>query len=160
MRWSPSGSVESEQRVVARAPVVSRTREGAAELGDRYWAEVERFSRGLVQVVRTTRGTELRLLRRGPRLLVLGPAELTASDELVACGHEIIGGLLVRRPGGRLVLTQAGAAQVELRSTITGFFPRLGRGPGRAGPLYAHVQSRIHVRISRRYFASLRSGRS
>jgi hypothetical protein len=145
--------------MLTRSQVVPESRDGAAELGDRYWAEVERFAGRLVRVVRTPGGVELRLLRGGPCLLVLGPAELTASDGLVVCSHAIVGGLLARRPGGRLALSQSGAGGVELRSAITGFFPRLGRGPGRSGPLYAHLQSRIHVRISRRYFRALIEGR-
>jgi hypothetical protein len=152
-RWSPSGSVESEQRALADGPVVAATREGARTLGDRYWLEVERFAGGLVRVSRSAAGVELRFLPGGPRLLVLGPAELSASGGDVVCRHSIVGGLLARRPGGCLSLSQA--REVELRSTISGFFPVLGRGPGRAGTLYSHVQSRIHVRISRRFFRGL-----
>jgi hypothetical protein len=136
-------------------PVVARSRGGARTLGDRYWAEVARFARGLLRVAVTARGVELRLLPRGPRLLVLGPAQLTVSERGVACSYAIVGGVLTRRAGGLLSLAQTGEAEVELRSTITGFFPALGRGPGWAGPLYGQVQSRLHVLISRRYFLRL-----
>jgi hypothetical protein len=45
-----------------------------------------------------------------------------------------------------------------MRSTITGFFPRLAARQGEpdwTGALYSHVQSRIHVAVSRRYFKRL-----
>ena len=49
-------------------------------------------------------------------------------------------------------------------ATIRGFYPRLAAREGRSdwtGALYSHVQSRIHVAISRRYFmrGSLRDNR-
>lgn len=145
----------SEQRVLTEHPVVAPSLVGAGALGDRYWAEVERFTRGLVRVVSTSGGVELRLLPGGPRLLVLGPADLTASDGAVVCRYAIVGGVLARRAGGFLSLSQSAAGEVELRSTISGFFPALGRGPGWAGPLYSQVQSRIHVFVSRRFFRGL-----
>jgi hypothetical protein len=45
-----------------------------------------------------------------------------------------------------------------LRSTITGFYPRLAAREGKSdwtGGLYSLVQSRIHVAVSRRYFVRL-----
>ena len=145
----------SEQRVLTERPVVAPCLAGASALGDRYWVEVERVARGLVRVVATSSGIELRLLPRGPRLLVLGPADLNAADGAVACRYPIVGGLLARRAGGFLSLSQTGLGEVELRSTISGFFPALGNGPGWAGPLYSQVQSRIHVFVSRRFFRGL-----
>lgn len=141
--------------MLADGLVVAPSEEGASALGDCYWAEVQRFARGTVRVARSADGVELRVLRGGPCLLVLGPPELSASDGAVVCRHSILGGLLVRRPGGWLTLSQVGFGEVELRSTISGFFPVLGRGPGWAGPFYSHVQSRIHVMISRRFFRRL-----
>jgi hypothetical protein len=146
--------VESEQRVLTDTPVVPATPDGARVLGDLYWLEVERFGRGFVRVVRSAGGVEL-LLPAGPRLLRLGPPELSASDGFVLCRHSIVGGLLARRPGGWLSLSQKTDGEVELRSSISGFFPVLGRGPGRAGPVYSQVQGRIHVVISRRFFQAL-----
>ena len=90
---------------------------------------------------------------------MLGPAQLSASDDSVVCSYAIVGGVLARRAGGSLSLSQTGVGEVELRSTITGFYPALGRGPGWAGQLYSQVQSRIHVRISRRFFRALIEGR-
>ena len=152
--------MDSEQRALTDLPVVAPSRVGASMLGERYWVEVERFARGLVRVVPTEGGVEVRLRFGGPRLLVLGPAALTAADGAVACNHAIVGGVLTRRAGGFLSLSQTGTGEVELRSTISGFFPALGRGPGWAGPLYSQVQSRIHVLISRRFFRALIEGRT
>jgi hypothetical protein len=53
----------------------------------------------------------------------------------------------VRRPGGTLTLAQTTGP--EIRSTILGFFPRLG------GALYSQVQRRFHLAVSRRYFRRL-----
>jgi hypothetical protein len=64
----------------------------------------------------------------------------------------------VRTPGGSITLSQSACPHVQLRATIDGFFPRLGRradGPAWTGGLYRHVQQRIHTAISRRYFARL-----
>ena len=47
-----------------------------------------------------------------------------------------------------LILSQIGREEVELRTTVTGFAPRLGVTLG-------FVQRRIHAAISRRYFARL-----
>ena len=58
-RWSPSGSVASEQRVLTELPGVAWCLAGSSALGDRYWVEVERFAHGLVRVVATSRGVEL-----------------------------------------------------------------------------------------------------
>ncbi len=52
--------------------------------------------------------------------------------------------------------------RIELRSAIRGFYPTLAAHAGRrnrTGALYNTVnKSRIHVAISRRYFASLAAG--
>ena len=53
---------------------------------------------------------------------------------------------------------QSGDGTAALSSTIRGFFPSLASrdgSPGWTGALYNRVQSRIHVVVSRRYFARL-----
>ena len=144
------GAVHSDERVHAKYPVVARSRAGALHLGDRYWSEVGRASRGSLRRRDTASGVELRLFAIGPSLLRFGPPELHVSAEGVSCRYPISGGLLARRPGGAITLSQREAEEPELRATVTAFVPRL------ALPLfYDRLQHRLHVRISRRYFRRL-----
>jgi hypothetical protein len=157
-RQSHAGAIESEQRVRVDVPVVSSTVGGARSLGARYWPEVESFTRGLVRARRRGETTELRILGRGPLLLGFARPQLRASRSLVVCRYPIRGGLLARRPAGAISFAQTGPPDAELRSAITGFFPALAARPGLpewTGALYAQVQARLHVAISRRYFARL-----
>jgi hypothetical protein len=143
------GAIDSDERVRAARPVVERSEDGARRLGDRYWLAVTRASCGLVSRQDTPLGVDLILLRRGPRLLQFGHPEATSDSSHVCCRYTIRGGLLARRPGGELALSQSGGDAPELRAAIRGFVPRWG------GPLYEHVQRRLHVAISRRYFTQL-----
>jgi hypothetical protein len=156
-RQTPAGAVASEQRLPLAGPVVAATEEGARTLGRVYWEEVERFTRGLVRTRSGPAGVELRLLGRAP-LLRFGPAEVRLAGDVVVCRYAILGGLLARAPGGSISFSQQGGGSPELRSAITGFFPRLGARPGHpdwTGALYAHVQARVHRAVGRRYFARL-----
>lgn len=142
---TPDGAIESEQRAQLPRPVVPDTEEGARRLGSEYWQAVRTATFGLVRPRTTTLGVELRAL--GIVLLAFGPAETAVGDDRIACAFPIRRGLLVRRPGGTITLAQT--AGPEIRSTITGFRPRLG------GPLYSQVQRRFHLAVSRRYFRRL-----
>ncbi len=142
---TPDGAVESEQRAHLPRPVVPDTEEGANRLGAEYWEAVRAATFGLVRPRTTTAGVELRGV--GVVLLAFGPAETVVGDDRVACAFPIRRGLLVRLPGGAITLAQT--AGPEIRSTITGFHPRLG------GPLYSQVQRRFHLAVSRRYFRRL-----
>jgi hypothetical protein len=155
------GAVESQQRVVLREPVVEFSPTGAERLGLAYWREVERVTRGLVQPRERNGTLELRLFGRGPTLLRFGRPTLEATNTLVRCSYPIEGGLLARRPAGEIVFAQVGGSPPIVRSTIRGFFPRLAARPGErdwTGALYSQVQSRVHVAVSRRYFARLMNG--
>lgn len=162
-RLTSDGAVESEEQAQLEAPVVAHSDGGGRELGRRYWAEVERSTRGLVRLRRTGAGgpdedIDLRVLGRWPALLVLAPAEIAVSDDEVTCRHAILGGILARSPRGSLTLTQRRAPDPSLRSVIAGFYPRLAARPGKPGwsrPLYGLVQHRLHVWISRRFFRAL-----
>jgi hypothetical protein len=157
-RVSRHGDVESTQRVLAGSLVVPGTTAGAARLGDLYWAEVVRFTRGLVRVRAAGASIELRVLGRGPALLRFGPPVIEVSDALTRCAYPIRGGGLARRAGGEIAFAQAAGVEVELSSVIRGFFPTLAARPGGprwAGLLYSHGQRRIHLAISRRYFRRL-----
>ena len=152
------GAVESEQRVVLRAPVVEFSVSGAEHLGRAYWREVERVTRRLVQARERNGSIELRLLGHGPSLLRFGKPAFKATTTLVYCRYPIEGGLLARRPAGEIIFAQVGGAAPVVRSAIRGFFPRLAARtgePGWTGAFYNRVQSRIHVVVSRRYFARL-----
>lgn len=155
---SLSGAFESVQCVELPAPVVERSAAGARRLGDLYWCELERSTLGLIRARSAAGAPQLRLLGFGPALLRFGQPELAVSSNTVSCLYPIRGGLLVRTPAGSISFTQTGSADVEVRSAITGFFPRLAAPPGRPrwnGLLYPHIQARLHVALGRRYFARL-----
>jgi hypothetical protein len=152
------GAVESQQGVVLREPVVDFSAAGAKCLGFAYWREVERVSRGLVRPRERNGTLELRVFGRGPTLLRFGRPTLQATDTLVRCSYPIEGGLLAQRPAGEIVFAQVGGSPLIVRSTIRGFFPSLAARQGErdwTGALYSQIQSRVHVAISRRYFARL-----
>jgi hypothetical protein len=156
-RRSPAGAVTSEQRLAVARPVVVPTPDGARVLGRVYWEEVERFTRGLVRSRVHATGVELRLVGR-TTLLRFGPPEVRADAEVVVCRYAILGGALARSPGGAISFAQQGGPCPELRSTISGFLPRLAARPGRpswTGALYEQVQVRVHGAVGRRYFARL-----
>jgi hypothetical protein len=67
----------------------------------------------------------------------------------LSCRYRIVGGLLARLPAGTLTLAQLSEPPYELRATVTEFVPRLSTG------LYEHLQRRIHVAVSRRFFRAL-----
>jgi len=152
------GAVESEQRVALRAPVVEFSVAGGERLGRMYWREVERITGRLVRARERQGSIELRLLGRGPSLLRFGPPTIEATTTLVCCRYPIEGGLLARRPAGEIIFAQVGDGPPVVRSAIRGFFPSLASrtaSPDWTGALYNRVQSRIHVVVSRRYFARL-----
>jgi len=152
------GAFESEQRVELRAPVVEFSVAGAERLGCAYWREVEHVTRRLVRPRLEDSSLELRLFGQGPALLRFGPPQVEATEEFVRCSYPIEGGLLARRPAGQIIFAQVGGSRPALLSATSGFFPRLAARKGRpdwTGALYNHVQTRVHVAVSRRYFARL-----
>jgi hypothetical protein len=147
-RRRADGAIDSAQRVLVERAPVELSADGARRLGRGYWLEVRRASYGLVRCREADGGAELRLLRLRPALLSFGPARLTAGCEEVRCSYRIVGGLLARRAGGCLSLTQRGSTDPELHVEVEGFFPRLG-------VLYGPFERRFHVSVSRRFFARL-----
>ena len=145
----PDGAIHSDERVTVARPVVERSDVGASRLGERYWREVRRASHGLLRGRVTEGGLELRLLGRGPSLLRFNRVEIAHDRDGVSCRYPILGGMLARRPGGALTLSQSSGDEPELRAAVNGFVPRL------RGPFYAQIQRRAHVAISRRYFRRL-----
>jgi hypothetical protein len=157
-RQTVDGAVESEQRVAVREPVVDFSAAGAERLGRAYWREVERFTLGLIRPRERGGVLQLRLLGVGPALLSFGRPMIEATSALVRCSYPIEGGLLAQRAAGEISFAQDGGSQPIVRSTIRGFFPSLAARQGEpdwTGALYSHVQSRVHVAVSRRYFARL-----
>lgn len=157
-RQTDDGAVESEQRVALKKPVVAFSPAGAEQLGRAYWRAVERLTGRLVRARERTGTVELQLLGRGPALLRFGGPTVEATGALVRCSYSIEGGLLAQRPAGEIVFAQVGGSALDVRSTIRGFFPSLAArtgGPDWTGALYNQVQSRIHLAVSRRYFARL-----
>jgi hypothetical protein len=156
-RQTRDGAVESEQEVGLRAPVVSFDDRGAERLGRAYWREVERSTRGLIRAGERDGRLELRLLGHAV-LLRFDRPRLESSAAIVRCTYPIVGGLLAARPVGEITFAQVDGSSPSVRSSIRGFFPRLAAREGEphwTGALYDHVQSRIHVTISRRYFERL-----
>jgi hypothetical protein len=157
-RQTSDGAVESEQRVALAEPVVEYSPTGAASLGHSYWREVERVTRGLVRARERNGFLDLRILGRGPVLLRFGRPTVEATGDLALCTYPIEGGLLAQRKAGEIAFAQVDGSPTIVRSTIRGFFPSLAAREGErdwTGALYSQVQSRIHVAISRRYFARL-----
>jgi len=144
------GGVDSRECVLVAGPVVARSRDGALELGRRYWREVERASHGFLRLRLVGDETGLRLLGVAPVLLRFGRPEVTVDGGGVRCTYAIRGGVLARRPVGSITLSQSDSEPPELCAAVVGFVPRLGRTP-----LYGQFQRRVHVRISRRYFRRL-----
>jgi hypothetical protein len=156
-RQTAEGAVESEQRVALEAPVVDFTEAGARKLGASYWAEVERSLLGLVRRD-PEGGLVVRVLGRRPVLLRFGEPQYEVGSTSVVCRYPITGGLLAQRPVGEIDFAQHVGEELELLSSIRDFFPALAVRDGEpnwSGALYTVVQSRIHIWISRRYFARL-----
>jgi hypothetical protein len=139
------GAIDSDESVSVSRAVVPETEAGARLVGERYWLTVRRASFGLVRLRGTRDGSALCLA--GAPLLRFAPAKLAADENGARCSFSIQGGLLARRAGGTLVVSQSNGS--ELRAALMGFVPRLGARP------YDRIQRRIHVAISRRFFGSL-----
>ena len=156
-----SGAVESRQRVLVAGPVVEASEAGARTLGVTYWRTVDRFTRGSVRASWSGGGGKLRLFG-GAALLTFGPPQLEIADGLVACRHEIRGGILALQAGGSVTLAQRPEGeQQELSVTVEEYLPRLAAKTGApywTGALYIKGQSPFHAAVSRRYFEMLVRG--
>jgi hypothetical protein len=150
------GAVRFEQRARPPAPAVDLSEGGARELAERYWREVEAFTGRLVQPWQRGDRLELRLLNLWT-LLSFGRPETHVDGSQASSRFPILGGALVRAPGGSITFSQTVAPELELRTTVDGFLPRLGARSGGAGwtALPWEVQRRLHVAVSRRYLALL-----
>lgn len=156
-RYSARGTVRLEQSARPPAAAVDCSEDGARELGECYWRDVESFTLGLVRARTREDGLELRLLGRWT-LLAFGKPETRADRSQALSRFPILGGILARAPGGSITFAQTLTPALELRTTVDGFHPRLGaRSTGSTGPraLPWEIQRRLHVAISRRYLSRL-----
>jgi hypothetical protein len=155
------GVVATAQRIELTRPAVPQAESGAVALATAYWREVERSTGGLVDVREVGKAVEIRLLGRGPALLRLGPVQTVVTPASLVCRYSIVGGVLVRRAGGRLTLSQTIRSSVRLRASVAGFMPRLAARPGLprwTGPLWLLGQARLHDAIGRRFLTRLADG--
>jgi hypothetical protein len=157
-RWSTleretdAGAVESRQWITLPRELVASDEHGARELGRRYFAEVARFSHGLVRPRLRRDGVAL-VLVGAVTLLRFGAPELGQNGGSVECRYPIRGGLLVARPGGSLLVAQHPGVELEL--FVAGYFPRLGGTASRRSlrrGLYTALQARAHRAVGRRFF--------
>lgn len=154
-RRSLEGGIDSVQRIALEHKLVATTDTGAHELGARYWAELERCSRGLVRV--RDRDGELTLVLAGMvTLFCFGAGQAWVDDAVVECRFPILGGLLVARAGGFLAVAQRSDPAPELGVSVTGYHPRLGTGSLRPVRrlVYSTVQRPLHLALSRRFLTN------
>lgn len=154
-------SISAEQRTALESLAVESSDAGARRLGDEYWAEIGRVTRGLVRGRASREGVELVLAGR-ITLFGFGPPQPTADDGRTACRFQIRYGLLVARAGGSLTISQRTRPARELVIAVDGYAPRLDPSLERAGVggfLYAQVQVRAHNVVGRRYLRRM-AGRS
>jgi hypothetical protein len=156
-RLTAAGAVFFEQTARPPGAAVALSEAGARELAERYWREVEACTCNLVRGSERGGGLELRLLGRWTLLSFGGPETLVDSSR-ASSRFRIVGGALARMPGGSIAFVQTVAPELELRTTVDGFVPRLARRTGAwgwVGALSWEIQRRLHVAISRRYLGRL-----
>jgi hypothetical protein len=158
-RPSAEGGIDSVQRIALGHGIVPTTAAGARELGVRYWAELERCSRGAVRV-RDRAGEITHVLAGVLTLFRFGSGQVRVDDKVVECRFPILGGVLVARAGGSLAVAQRSGRAHELDVSVTGYYPRLATGSLRRVRrlVYATVQRPLHLAVSRRFL--LRAARS
>lgn len=151
-RRSPEGGVDSVQRIALGHEVVPATDAGARELGVRYWAELERCSRGLVRA--HDRAGEITLVFAGVvTLFRFGAGQVRVDDTVVECRFPILGGVLVARAEGSIAVAQRSGTAHALDVSVTGYHPRLATGSPRLARsfVYSTVQRPLHLAVSRRF---------
>jgi hypothetical protein len=143
-----AGVVDSMQRTALTRPLVTFDEDGPRQLAATYWASVRRATRGLVRPRKRAGGVDLVLLGVVPLLRFGAPREQVAEDR-VAASFPITGGLLAVTPGGWLALEQRADPSPGLSISVIGYHARLARHSPR---LYARIQSRAHLAVSRLFF--------
>jgi hypothetical protein len=144
--------LDSVERMELPRRLVPATREGARALGEWYWEELERSSRGLIRARAENGGLRV-VLGRAVTLLRFGPPDLAVEGEDVECRYPIVGGTLVSHPGGSLTIAQRDGAVTQLEVTVTEYRPSLAERGSRLhrGVLYTALQAPLHRSVSRRF---------
>ena len=144
----PSG-LDSVERMETASPPRAGHAEGA-RLGEWYWEELERSSRGLIRARAENGGLRV-VLGRAVTLLRFGPPDLAVEGENVECRYPIVGGTLVSHPGGSLTIAQRDGAVPQLEVTVSEYRPSLAeRGSRLHRGLYT-AQAPLHRSVSRRF---------
>ena len=137
-------------------PVVASSEEGASRLGRLYFSEVQRITGGLVRPRERTGNVSLTLAGLVD-LITFGSAVPRTGRQCTECRFPIEGGLLVAYSSGSLAIVQREGGSPELGLVVTDYAPRLARRSLSRRALYDNVQARLHVAISRRFLARMRS---
>jgi hypothetical protein len=147
----PAG-LHSVERMELPRRLVPATREGARALGEWYWEELERSTRGLIRARSDDEGLRV-VLGRAVTLLRFGPPDLGVAGEDVECRYPIVGGKLVSYPGGSLTIAQRDGVVTQLEVTVTEYRPSLAERGSRLhrGVLYTALQAPLHRSVSRRF---------
>lgn len=153
-RVQPSAGLDSVERIELPRRLVPATRDGALALGEWYWEELERSSRGLIRARSDDEGLRV-VLGRAVTLLRFGPPDVAVKGEEVECRYPIVGGTLVSRPGGSLTIAQRDGTAPQLEVTVTEYRPSLAERGSRLhrGILYTALQAPLHRSVSRRFLA-------
>ena len=151
-RVHPPAGLDSVERMELPRRLVPATREGARALGEWYWEELERSSRGLIRARAENGGLRV-VLGRAVTLLRFGPPDLAVEGEDVECRYPIVGGTLVSHPGGSLTIAQRDGAVTQLEVTVSEYRPSLAERGSRLhrGVLYTALQAPLHRSVSRRF---------
>jgi hypothetical protein len=145
-----AAAIASVESIELGAPLVPATGDGARALGEWYWDELRRTSRGLVQAREDDAGVRL-VLGGAATLFRFGPPELVVDDADVVCRYPILGGALASSPGGALSIVQRGGDGPRLEVVVTEYRSRLAERGARfhRGLLYTALQAPLHRRVSR-----------
>ena len=151
-RASGIAAIESVETVALRAPLVPATPDGARALGEWYWDELARTSRGIVRAHPDDDGVRLALGRVLTLFRFAAPEPVLDGLDVV-CRYAIRGGVLAYGPEGALAIAQRGGDAPRLEVSVTNYRPRLAARGARfhRGLLYRALQAPLHRSVSRRF---------
>ena len=120
-------------------------------LGEWYWEELERSSRGLIRA-RVENGGLRVVLGRAVTLLRFGPPTSPWRERTWSAGIRSSAGRSSRIPAARSIAQRDGAVP-QLEVTVTEYRPSLAERGSRLhrGVLYTALQAPLHRSVSRRF---------